>query len=59
MGVSSGWNLVSRAAPRPAGTTGDARDASAVVAELRPAREARRQAGASRPRPKRRGRPAA
>jgi len=58
MGASSGWNLVSRAAPRRAETTGDAKVASAAVTELRAARETRRVPG-GRPQPKRRRPPAA
>jgi len=56
VGVSSGWNLVSRAAQRPAKPTGDVRVASGV-AELAPARETCRPRPSTR-RAKRR-RPAA
>ena len=47
VGVSSGWNLVSRAAQRPAKPNGDVRVAAAV-AELTQARESCRPHPASR-----------
>jgi len=54
VGVSSGWNLVSRAEQRPAKPVSDVRVAAAV-AELRPARETCRprpvSRRAKRPRP--------